>query len=212
MPSTGLVFKSRMGINVRVETRWSFTGLNNIIYIYNWRRWGGEEEERGNCTGIKRYLVPKVVVGAAAGRRATGTASNKGSTSMLILCKCVEIRCTGIQSVISEKQTLVRTLYTARHSSSCSPKPLCLSLAPPPTLSHHALCLSSHCEMRFSDIRVYIIHPCIYIYIYISVYHPQYPFSGEIILCIYINIYVFVCVYTAPGQKRQKKYIINIYI
>lgn len=40
-----------------------------------------------NCIGIKRYLVPKVVVKGIGGE----WVSNKGSTSMLILCKCVEI-------------------------------------------------------------------------------------------------------------------------
>lgn len=128
-----------------------------------------------NCTGIKRYLVPKVVVGAAGARgRAVGAASNKGSTSMLILCKCVEIRWTGIQSVISEKQTL-RGLYihSARHFSSRSP-------ASPLLTPSHYLTLSlspSHsiCEMRFSDIQVYIYHT------------PPIPVSDEIILCIYTH-------------------------
>lgn len=126
--------------------------------------------------------MPKVVVWAA-GERAAGVASNKGSTSMLILCKCVEIRCTGIQSVISEKQTL-RGLYTQHGNSLLAQSPLRLSLTLTPTLSL--------CEMRFSDIRVYII------YKYICVYHPNTRFPVKLYQ-IYTTgskttIYKYICV------------------
>jgi len=89
-----------------------------------------------------------------------GWASNKGSTSMLILCKCVEIRCTRIRSVIYLKNKLWRGLYIL-HSST-------------PLLTHSL-------TPQFLTRGLYIPlwneifrYPSVYI-------PPQYPFSGEII-------------------------------
>lgn len=73
MPSTGLVFKSRMGINVRVETRWSFTGLNNIIYITDGGG-GGCEEERER----ELYRNQKISGAESCCRDGGGRAGDRG--------------------------------------------------------------------------------------------------------------------------------------